>query len=120
MGKDRDTELDDLEKELRRSAERPFIDRPKELDVGPGTLCWLDGFRRCGADCVAFNADEGLDDQGVPIDSPNKCLVLTYMGQQGSAAVAAIAVSRKAAQRRQDERNQSFPMPTVGQPGKKT
>lgn len=119
MSKDRDTELDDLEKELTgvKSAGQPFIERPSQLDLRNGSLCWMDGSRVCGADCVAFNPEE-LDNHGLATDSPNKCLVLTYMGQQGSAALSIIAVNRLAAKKAQDERRESAlgapPVPPVG------
>lgn len=119
MGKDRDTELDDLQRDLRgvKSEGQPFIERPEKLDLQQGSLCWMDGSRVCGADCVAFNPEE-LDDSGLATDSPNKCLVLTYMGQQGSAALSIIAVNRIAAKKAQDERRENAvgapPVPPVG------
>ena len=107
MAKDRDRELEDIQRELEGPASagpaRPFLYRPEQLDVGSGTLCFMDGARRCGADCVAFNAEEGLDENGDPVDNPNKCLVLNYMGQQGSAALSILALNRKAIKHRQDE-----------------
>jgi len=72
--KDRDAELDEIQRDLNT----PFIERPEHLDVGNGALCWLDGARRCGADCVAFDPEEGLDKNGQEIDSPAKCRVLVY------------------------------------------
>lgn len=119
MSKDRDNELDEIQKELTgvKSAGQPFVERPETLDLRRGSLCWLDGSRVCGADCVSFNPDE-LDENGLETDSPNKCLVLVYMGQQGSAAVSTLALNRKAAQRAQDERRGAAPpAPPVG--GKK-
>jgi hypothetical protein len=120
MAKDRDKELDDLEKELRnvKPSAQPFVQRPESLDLRPGSLCWLDGSRVCGADCVSFNPEE-LDDNGVATDSPNKCLVLMYQGQQGSAGLAIVAASRLAAKRAQDERREQNtggtpPAPPVG------
>lgn len=119
MGKDRDTELDDLQRDLRgvKSEGQPFIERPEKLDLRQGSLCWMDGSRVCGADCVAFNPEE-LDEGGLATDSPNKCLVLTYMGQQGSAALSIIAVNRIAAKKAQDERRDAAagapPVPPVG------
>lgn len=118
MGKDRDVEMDDVEKELRDAAsKKPFIHRPEQLDIGKGALCWMDGARLCGPDCVAFNPQEGLDPSGVPVDSPNKCLVLTYMGQQGSAALSIISVNTMVRKRMQDEKRPGpgdVPPPPVG------
>lgn len=125
MAKDRDKELDEVERELRNvkpaPGGQPFIERPETLDQRRGSLCWLDGSRVCGADCVAFNPNE-LDEAGHATDNPNKCLVLTYMGQQGSAALAIIAASRTAAKAAQDKRREEAgggtpPVPPVG--GKK-
>jgi hypothetical protein len=122
MAKDRDRELDEVEEELLgvkgAPGGQPFIERPEALDLRPGSLCWLDGSRVCGADCVSFNPDE-LDEHGQATDSPNKCLVLTYMGQQGSAALAIVAASRTAAKRAQDDRRDLAgggmpPAPPVG------
>jgi hypothetical protein len=110
--KDRDKELEDLQRELegapagQAGGGRPFLHRPEQLDIGAGALCFLDGARLCGPDCVAFNAAEGLDENGHPIDNPNKCLVLTYMGQQGAAALGIIAMSRTAIKSTQDRRRE--------------
>jgi hypothetical protein len=122
--KDRDKELDEVEKELLgvkpAAGGQPFIERPEKLDLRRGSLCWMDGSRVCGADCVAFNPEE-LDEQGQATDSPNKCLVLTYMGQQGAAALSIIAINRTAAKKAQDDRRAAAggtpPVPMVG--GKK-
>lgn len=123
MAKDRDKELDEVERALRevKPSEKPFIQRPDALDLRRGSLCWLDGSRVCGADCVSFNPEE-LDEHGVATDSPNKCLVLMYQGQQGSAGLAIVAASRLAAKKAQDERREQAtggqpPVPPVG--GKK-
>lgn len=105
----RDEELDDLEAELANKEQveaktirgTPFIERPDTLPVSDGSLCWRDGARYCGADCVAFNTEE-LDEHGAPAQGPNKCLVLLYAGQQASAALSTLVVNRKAVQAAQD------------------
>lgn len=97
---DRDKELDDLVDELKT----PFIERPDEMDIRAGVLCWLDGSRVCGADCVAFNPEE--QEAGLASDGPNKCLVLMYMGQQGSAALSIITANALLRKRDQDKARQ--------------
>lgn len=93
----------------------PFIERPAEMDLNKGSLCWLDGSRICGPDCMAFNADEGLDKSGVVIDTPNKCLPLVYMGQQGSAALSTIALHKRMKKQQEDAaRGAPPPIPAVG------
>lgn len=89
----RDDELDSLVSELKD----PFIERPERLDIQASSLCWLDGTRACGADCTAFNAEEGLDASGLPLDTPNKCLVLKYAGQLGSGGMALIKLTKQLA-----------------------
>lgn len=116
-------DMEDIARELEAAgqptkAERvpgtPFIHRPDELDLRPGSLCWLDGSRVCGPDCMAFNGEEGVDKSGVPIDTPNKCLHLKYAGQQGSAALATIAHYRNLRKVREDAaRNEVAPTPPV-------
>jgi hypothetical protein len=110
---ERDRELEELERELGR-VEAPYIHRPEELDLRDGMLCWLDGARVCGPDCVAYNPEE-TDERGEALQGPNKCLPLLYIGQQGAAALATIAVSRKRIAEIQDkerERRQGPPPPT--------
>jgi len=36
--------------------ERPYIEQPdiKDDDVRNGLICWMDGNRECGPDCMAF------------------------------------------------------------------
>ena len=121
---DLDSELDAVEAELENAkqspAGAPFIERPDKLDLRRGSLCWLDGSRVCGADCVAFNADE-LDDHGHATDTPNKCIALAYMGQQGAAALSIIAINRPATKKAQDERRASAGgAPSIPEVGKKT
>lgn len=114
--KDRDVELDEVEKAL-REPQRPFIHRPDKLDIGNGTLCWRDGSRLCGADCVAFNVDEGLDENRMPIDTPNKCIVLVYLGQQGSGALSIIDANNLVRKKHQDASRPNpadLPPPPVG------
>lgn len=97
----KDKELDDIDKALRPKTTTPFIARPDERHVDAGSLCWLDGTRVCGSDCTAFNPEE-ISEQGLESDSPNKCLVILYMGQSASGALAAISASRVAQRRAQD------------------
>ena len=93
----RDDDLDAAEKDLAGDTNgKPFIHRPETMELRDGLLCWLDGNRVCGADCVSWNA-EIEEDAG-----PNRCLVLLYMGQQASSAVSAMLVSRRAAVAAQD------------------
>jgi hypothetical protein len=73
MTTDRDTELDALQKELRSEPATPFIRRPEELDVKDGSLCWLNGHRVCGADCVAFAGEEAP----TPAE---RCMILNQFG----------------------------------------
>lgn len=118
---DQEDDLSDIEAELAGKKGRPFIERPDALDVGPGTLCWLDGTRICGPDCVSFNSEQGLDDNKQPIDTPNKCIVLLYMGQQGSAAVATIALRRKQMRKIEiEEKTATIPTPPLPSAGGKT
>lgn len=77
----RDKELDALERELHT----PFIEKPDEIHVGHGMLCWKDRARSCGPDCVAYNP-EGAD------DGANQCVLLVYKGQQASLALAQTAI----------------------------
>jgi len=123
MAKDRDKELEDLDEVERglKAKPRPFIERPAQLDTGKGALCWGDGTRLCGPDCVAFNAEQGLDANGLPVDSPNKCLILLYSGQQGSAALSQVALNRSLLKKVQDEARTAVtgnpPPPAVAMPG---
>ena len=104
----RDSELDDLENELRQDPVEaktrrgtPFIDRPDTLEISDGTLCWLDGNRYCGPDCVSYNVEDA-DEHGNAVQGPNKCLVMLYMGQQASAAMNTMLVNRKMMKAAQD------------------
>lgn len=121
----RDEELDKIEEELsdfekqvaHAEGGRPFIQRPNEMDIGPGMLCWMDGTRVCGPDCVAYNVEEFDPDTQELIQGPNKCLVLRYMGQQGAAALSVLLVNRKRITEIQDnKRAQDAPMPSVPDP----
>lgn len=102
MAKDRDKELDEVERALKDKG-RPFVQRPDHLDIGKGSLCWGDGTRLCGPDCVAFNPEQGLDPSGVVIDHPNKCLFLMYAGQQGSSALSQIHLNKSLLRKMQDD-----------------
>jgi len=95
---DRDAELDELD----RTLGDPFIERPETLDLRDGMLCWLDGARVCGSDCVAYNTED-LDEQGNVVQGPNRCLPLLYIGQQGAAALTTIAVNRRRIAESQDK-----------------
>jgi DeoR/GlpR family transcriptional regulator of sugar metabolism len=112
---DRDEELDQAEEELREAEEKarrnaaPFIERPDSIDLRDGTTCWLDGSRVCGPDCTAFNTNE-MDEQGIVSDGPNKCLLLVYQGQMGSAALAqVVTLKKKMADEVRKERNNAAP-----------
>jgi len=109
----RDKELDEIENDLRKAT--PYIERPEQLDIKEGSLCWLDGRRVCGADCVSFNV-EALDDSGTATDEPEKCLVLKYMGMQAAASQAMIATTVIVNKRAQDAQRASstMPMPRTG------
>jgi len=116
----RDEELDAMERELEELANAtpagdPHIKRPDELDIGPGMLCWLDGTRLCGADCVSFNPEE-IDEHGSMLEGPNKCLALYYMGQQGSAAMSTLLLNRKRILEIQDNRREDPRMPQPPSP----
>ncbi len=105
---ERDEELDSLEQELAamgevKPANDPHIERPPQLDIGPGMLCWLDGTRVCGPDCVAFNTED-VDDNGSLLQGPNKCLALFYMGQQGAAALSTLLLNKKRVSEIQDQK----------------
>ncbi len=78
----RDKELDALERELHAN---PFIEKPNEIHIGNGMLCWKDRARSCGPDCVAYNP-EGAD------EGANQCVLLVYKGQQASLALAQTAI----------------------------
>ena len=103
----REDDLDEIENELKAE---PFIDRPREFDEVAGMLCWLDGSRVCGADCVAFNPEE-LGPHGEVLQGPMKCLPLTYMGQQGSAAIVTIQAARRRMKQEQDAVRENQPPP---------
>lgn len=75
-------ELDQVADDLK------YIHPPEVKDVSRGTTCFLDRRRMCEPDCTAFCAESGLDEKGQVLDTPNKCLVLLYLGQLGSGALA--------------------------------
>lgn len=56
MTTDRDREIDELVKELKA----PHIERPDELNIGPGAMCFLNQARLCGPDCAAYVGEEAL------------------------------------------------------------
>ncbi len=99
MPKPRDEELDELEKELRTKeaphSGTPFIERPPEMDVGPGTLCWADGTRLCGPDCVAYNT-QGETEEGEVVQGDLQCLILGHMKKQAATTQALFVVRKKA------------------------
>ena len=51
---DREEKLDELERELRKRIDKPYIEQPDERDVGIGGACFLDRKRLCGPDCTSF------------------------------------------------------------------
>lgn len=91
MPRDRDSELEELQKEL--AAGTPYIEPPDPPSVS-GLLCWLDRGRVCGASCVAYNLEE-LDDTGMVRQGPNKCLVLSNMATQTASTAALVAISKR-------------------------
>lgn len=115
----RDEDLEALEKELseerfKEQVERavggqPFIERPVEMDIKPGMLCWMDGTRVCAADCVAYNVEEYDPATQELMQGPNKCLVLRYMGQQGAASLSTLLVNRKRITEIQDKKRGDNP-----------
>lgn len=122
----RDDELDDIEKELSEDRFKeqvsqatgglPFLHRPAEMDIKPGMLCWMDGTRVCGPDCVAYNVEEVDPNSQELIQGPNKCLVLRYMGQQGAAALSVLLVNRKRIAEIQDKQRQDAQQQTPPDP----
>ncbi len=116
----RDEELDAMERELEAMANAkpendPHIHRPEHLDIGPGMLCWLDGTRVCGTDCVAYNVEE-VDERGNFLQGPNKCLALFYMGQQGAAALSTLLLNRKRVTEIQDKKREGMGGPPPPDP----
>lgn len=120
----RDDELDDLEKELAQEPVAktrkgtPYIERPDTLAIGDGTLCWRDGDRYCGPDCVAHNVDD-IDEHGNSLQGPNKCLILLYSGQQASAALSTMDTNKKRLRVIQDAERTAMgggvpPLPGIG------
>jgi hypothetical protein len=62
---------------------------------------------------MGFNPEE-IDEGGVEIDTPNRCLPLYYLGQLGSAALTTIAANRQKAKQSQDRvREQNGGKPPV-------
>lgn len=100
MASTRDDELDALEKELRA----PFIETPDRLEAADGSMCWLDGDRRCGPDCMAFNAlGVGVEPDAV-IQGHLQCVVLATMSSQNAGLVGLIASNRAVVAELQDKR----------------
>lgn len=117
MSRDRDNEFDELERALKGPQQQPFVQRPEHMDTGAGSLCWIDGSRLCGPDCVSFDSSEGLDDNGLPLDVPQKCHALTALMNQGQAALSVIAAHTLNKKRSQDERRkEAGGMPPVPDP----
>jgi hypothetical protein len=104
---DRDRELDRLEQEL---AGAPYIEEPGDKKVGDGSMCWLNGERMCGGDCVAFNWESE------PLQAPNQCIALAYFGQVASGALTQIKLSRKARQRAEDRQREEAAKAEVPKP----
>ena len=67
---DRDKFLDELVNNLRN--DRPYIDKPDEVPIDLGGVCFLDGSRVCGASCTAFVDPDGPT-------ARDRCAVLTGM-----------------------------------------
>jgi hypothetical protein len=115
-------EESDFARQIREEAETleaqgtQYVHRPDELDLRAGMVCWLESTRVCGPDCVAFNPEE-LDEHGAPNNVPTQCLVLTYMGQSGAAALVTVSKNRRELKHLQDQQRQSMqgpPPPKVG------
>lgn len=70
---------DDRNRELDEAVSDPYIEKPDELDVGDGQMCWLDSNRMCGPDCKAFNLSA---EQG-----PEQCLFLVRSGKATDAVI---------------------------------
>lgn len=73
------------------------IDKPDELPIKEGAICWINSQRVCGPDCVAFNVDE-LDEHGIASDGPHRCTVIVLLGQVGSGAGQLVQLMTKAQQ----------------------
>lgn len=73
---DRERRLQDWERE-RDAAHTPYLEKPDEMNVGSGLLCWINADRVCGPDCVAFNVAVLGDDPnaGPPEATPEMCTV---------------------------------------------
>lgn len=96
----RDEELDALEKELRT----PYIETPDRMAAADGSMCWLDGDRRCGPDCMAFNTvGVGVEDDAV-IQGHTQCVVLATMSSQNAGLISLIASNRAVVTELQDKR----------------
>lgn len=83
-------DLQELEKRARRK-----IERPDEVKLVDGEICWNNAQRVCGADCIAFNT-EALDEHGSPIQGPTKCVFIVLLGQLGANSGSLVRLMSKA------------------------
>ena len=81
---DRDAELDGLNEELEDGPKH--IHQPDDMDIGDGTMCFLNVERKCGADCTAFNWEIERGRR----TAPNQCVILYHLGALGSGAIGHI------------------------------
>lgn len=104
----RDTELDEMERELKAA---PYIEQPEKIAIQDGTTCWVNADRACGPDCRAY-------DPGVrPPEGPEVCSFLGGLmdiveGMRGFINIGAI--TRKSVQ---DKARQAAAEAAVPDPG---
>lgn len=99
----RDEELDAFEKEQKR-----YIEKPEELSLTNGQICWLDAIRMCGPDCMAYNVEE-LNALGEHVQGSQKCIVLSSMlAGRDHNMVAISALRRRRAKDEDDARAESM------------
>ena len=103
--RDRDLELDEIERGMRGDAGTPYIHEPDVRDINDGMLCFLDQTRVCGSTCMSYNTEE-VDEEGNLLQGHEKCLVLYNISAQGAAAQMSIveSVTRIAAAQEQVQR----------------
>ena len=84
-----EADLQEMEDRSRRK-----IDIPDERKLLDGEVCWHNAQRVCGADCIAFNVDQ-LDENGSPVQGPEKCIFIVLLGQLGTSSANLVQLMTK-------------------------